>query len=132
MRADWKALIQNEMDPRRIWLGKFTRYNIHQKEFHEWALRPVLNYEKIYERAEMMGQSEENNLFCQHYKRENSLYLERLLNIRGKFQSGLDQIIELGEAEDFSGRINAFTVKDLEVAKQFPLDVYFDFWKPQI
>lgn len=55
MKGEWKTLIQNEMDPRRIWLGKFTRYNIHQKEFHEWALRPVLNYEKIYERAAELG-----------------------------------------------------------------------------
>lgn len=28
--------------------------------------------------------------------------------------------------------MNAFTKKDLVAAKQFPLDVYFDFWKPQI
>jgi hypothetical protein len=77
-----------------------------------------------------MGQSEENNLFCQHYKRENDLYLERLLNIRGKFQYGLDQIIAAGDAEDYEARINAFSLKDLEIAKQFPMDVYFDFWKP--
>jgi len=28
--------------------------------------------------------------------------------------------------------VTAFVKKDLIVAKQFPLDVYFDFWKPQI
>ena len=71
-------------------------------------------------------------MFCEDYAEKNTQYLERLHNIRGKFQSGLDQIIELGETEDFGGRVNAFTRKDLVAAKQFPLDVYFDFWKPQI
>jgi hypothetical protein len=28
-KAEWRDLIRNEMDPRRIWLGKFIRYNIH-------------------------------------------------------------------------------------------------------
>jgi len=132
MKADWKDLIQNEMDPRRIWLGKFTRYNIHQKEFNEWALRPILNYQKVFDRASEMGQSETHNLFCDNYHEKNMQYLERLHNIKGKFQSALDKIIEIGESDDWSGRVTAFVKKDLIVAKQFPLDVYFDFWKPQI
>lgn len=28
-KANWRDLIRNQMDPRRIWLGKFIRYNIH-------------------------------------------------------------------------------------------------------
>lgn len=28
-KGEWRDLIRNEMDPRRIWLGKFIRYNIH-------------------------------------------------------------------------------------------------------
>ena len=54
-KGNWRDLIRNQMDPRRIWLGKFIRYNIHQNEYHEWALRPILNYEKVYIRASEMG-----------------------------------------------------------------------------
>ena len=28
-KGEWRDLIRNQMDPRRIWLGKFIRYNIH-------------------------------------------------------------------------------------------------------
>jgi len=38
----------------------------------------------------------------------------------------------VGDSNDWSGRVSAFVKKDLIAAKQFPLDVYFDFWKPQI
>jgi hypothetical protein len=131
-KGNWRDLIRNEMDPRRIWLGKFIRYNIHQNEYHEWTLRPILNYEKVYAKAAELGQSETSNVFCDNYKEENKKYLERLHNIRGKFQTGFDQIVELGDDEDFGGRVNAFTKKDLIAAKAFPMDVYFEFWKPQI
>lgn len=131
-KGNWRDLIRNEMDPRRIWLGKFIRYNIHQNEYHEWTLRPILNYEKVYAKAAELGQSETNNVFCDNYREENASYLERLHNIRGKFQTGFDQIVQLGDDEDFGGRVNAFTKKDLIAAKAFPMDVYFEFWKPQI
>lgn len=79
-----------------------------------------------------MGQSPDTNIFCDNYREENAKYLERLHNVRGKFQAGFDEIVEIGETEGHEGRVNAFIKKDLITAKQFPMDVYFDFWKPQI
>lgn len=131
-KANWRDLIRNEMDPRRIWLGKFIRYNIHQNEFREWALRPILNYHKIIEKTNELGQSPTNNIFCDNYRDLSAQYQERLHNIKGKFETAFDEIVALGESKEYDGRINAFTKKDLETAKQFPMDVYFDFWKPQI
>lgn len=40
--------------------------------------------------------------------------------------------MEIGDSNDWGGRVSAFSKKDLVSAKQFPMDVYFDFWKPQI
>lgn len=79
-----------------------------------------------------MGQSDTTNIFCDNYRDENRGYLQRLHNIRGKFQAGYDQIVEIGDSDDFGGRVNAFNKKDLVGAKAFPMDVYFNFWKPQI
>ena len=28
-KGKWKDLIRDEMDPRRLWMGKYIRYNIH-------------------------------------------------------------------------------------------------------
>ena len=82
------------MDPRRIWLGKFIRYNIHENEFNEWALRPILNYAKIQEKINELGYTETNNFFCDDYVEEHKNYQGRLHNIKGKFESALQEIRE--------------------------------------
>ena len=80
------------MDPRRLWLGKFLRYNIHQNEYHEMTLRPILNYEKIYAKvAEIEREKkDQKHLFCETFNEENSNYLKRLNDIKYKFQAGYD------------------------------------------
>ena len=44
-------------------------------------------------------------------------YLERLHNIKGKFQTGYDDIVAVGDGDDWDARINSFTKKDLMTAK---------------
>lgn len=64
-----------------------------------------------------MGQSETNNIFCDNYHEENNHYLERLHNIKGKFESAYDQIVTIGESDDWGQRVNAFVKNDLVIAK---------------
>ena len=68
MRGEWSDLFKNEIDPRRLYLKKYLRYNIHQNEFKEWAIKPFNSYNKIFDRAEELGHSNENNLFCDDFK----------------------------------------------------------------
>lgn len=37
-KKNWREMFKIQIDPRRIWLGKFIRFNIHQNEFAQWAL----------------------------------------------------------------------------------------------
>lgn len=81
-----------------------------------------------------MGHFDGNNVFCDNYEEVNTKFQEESIRIGNLFQDNYKKIVAKGELgpDHFSDRVNVVTSKDLQVAYQFSIDVYYEHWAKQI
>jgi hypothetical protein len=135
------------MDPRRLSMKRFIRYNIHENEAKRWALDGFENYAKVYKKAERMGHGDgDSNLFCENYHEENQHWQEKTTHFVNLFRQNQDAIVAVGDAamtaieqegaevgmRRFKDRVAILTYTDIGEAKDFASDVYHKFWAEQI
>ena len=136
--AGFKHMFKEEIDPRRLFMLKFTRYNIHQNEYNDWALKPLKGYAKVYEEAEeKLGHSGDNNVFCDNFDSEKEKIEARREALLEKFEQGLEDIKAVGEqgltsAIKWRDHVRAFNKADLREAMAFSRDAFNQFWDHQI
>lgn len=137
MRTGFKKMMKDEIDPRRLFMEKFTRYNIHQNEFYNWALEPFNQYEKVWQEATDLGHSAENNIFCDNFDEENKAINDRIDALRSKFSDAFASIVSLGEQGKsnwltWRDHVKDFDRTDLKEAVRVSRDAYNKLWAKQI
>lgn len=123
-------MMTDEIDPMRLHMKKFTRYNIHENEFHSWAIKPIEDMERVFDRAgDILAQ--QADAFCDSYEEDKKAFQDRADDLKKVFSHALTELRAL-TSDNFRDHVGDIKLSHMREGMALSRDMYNKFWAKQV
>lgn len=130
LRKDYRKMMTTEIDPMRLHMKKFTRYNIHENEFLDWAIKPIEDLDKVFDRAADLVK-EHDIKFCDSFDEDKVEFQTRASDLKKVFDTALTELRAL-TTSNFRDHVGDIKLSDLREGIALSKDMYNQFWAKQV